>query len=312
MTTSYKNIAKAVMLVALTGGVIYSCRKVDMQDGYFGENIRYKDKIITLETGRDAYKGDLILDRSTLPIKVELADIRRWDGKPAPEMKQEVDAVEWVEEFTGQEKTLEELEKKKRIVKRPVFEISPSDGRLKFRKESYEMDSATYFIDVKVSNGAGSRIIKNALEVKVVKGADYESRDDGAWIVCSDYDWDGCSPYFDSINIRIDKFEYKGPGNKITVKFKDPNGNLMDPRTFPEGSKQKGKRMQDFVFAQRLLADRIEYDVAYPFNTADRQFEWWVPGAAFGKNDHYDLFAYVNFKVFRPGSWEITWQAFYP
>lgn len=150
MKKYYQHIAKVALAAGLFGGLFFACRKVDVQDGYFGQNIRYKDKIMVLETGRDIFKGDLILDRSTLPIKVELADIRRWDGKPAPEMLQQVDAVEWIDEFTGQEKTLEELNAKKKIVKRPVFEINPSDGRIKFRKESYDMDSATYFIDVRV------------------------------------------------------------------------------------------------------------------------------------------------------------------
>ncbi|WP_109699508.1 DUF5007 domain-containing protein [Chitinophaga deserti] len=307
-----KTLYKVLLSAAIVGSVAYGCRKVEVQDGYFGNNIRYKDKIMTLETGRDAMKGDLLLDRSTGPISVELAAIRKWNGQPAPEMLQQVDAVEWIDEFTGQEKTLEELEKKKRKVKRPVFEISKNDGRIIFRKESYTMDSCTYFIDVKVSNSAGTRIIQNALEVKVVKGNDYEYRDDYAWIVCADYDWDNCSPYFDSINIQFQKVEYMGEGNTLTFQFLAPDGTVINPKLFPEGSKQKGKRLEDFTFGYRKFDDRLEYDVAYPFNTQDREFEWWVPGATFGKNDHYDMFAAVRFKFFRPGNWKVTWKAFYP
>jgi hypothetical protein len=304
-------INKILLGAAVIGSFAYGCRKVDLQDGYFGENIRYRDKIMTLETGRDVMKGDLLLDRSTGPITVELAAIRKWNGQPAPEMLQQVDAVEWIDEFTGQEKTLEELEKKKKKVKRPVFEINKNDGRIIFRKESYEMDSCTYFIDVKVTNGAGSRVISNALEVKVVKGADFEYRNDYAWIVCADYD-DACYTYFDSINIRFQKVEYMGEGSTVTFQFIAPDGSVINPKTFPEGSKQKGKRMEDFTFAFRKFDDRLEYDVAYPFNTQDREFEWWVPGATFGKDDHFDMFAAVHFRIFRPGNWKITWKVFYP
>ncbi|MGN7723156.1 DUF5007 domain-containing protein [Chitinophaga sp. 22620] len=303
-----KNIAIAALGAALIGGTMYGCRKVDLQDGYFGENIRYKDKIITLETGRDVLKGDLIIDRSNTPIAVELVDIRRWDGKPAPEMLKEVDAIEWKEEKTGQEKSIEELLAKQHVVKRPVFEINRADGRLIFRKESYGMDSATYFIDVKVSNSAGSRIIKNAVEVKVAVGAEYEYENDYAWIVCADTDWDNCSPYFDSVNIRIESFKYTAGGSKMVWRFKDQNGNVINPKVFPEGSKQKGKRLEDYVFAYRKYDDRLEYDCAYPFNTAYREYEWWVPGSTFGKNDRYDLFAALKFRIFRQGTWDITWK----
>ena len=66
---TYKNITvNAALGLALLGGILYVCRKVDLQDGYIADTIRYKDKIITLETGRDIMKGDLILDRSTGPI----------------------------------------------------------------------------------------------------------------------------------------------------------------------------------------------------------------------------------------------------
>ncbi|MBO9153676.1 DUF5007 domain-containing protein [Chitinophaga sp. GCM10012297] len=306
-----KNIAiKSALCLALLGGVLYGCRKVELQDGYIADTIRYKDKIITLETGRDIMKGDLILDRTTGPVTVELVDIHTKDGKPAPEMLQEVDAVEWKEEFTGQEKSLEELEAKKQIVKRPVFEINKSDGRLIFRKESYDMEAGVYMIDVKVTNGAGSRILKDAVEVNVVKGKDFEYRNDYAWIVCADYDWDNCAPYFDSVNITIESFKYMGPGSMMTWKFKDPNGNLMDPSKFPEGSKQKGKRLEDFVFAYRKFSDRLEYDCAFPFNagSSPREFEWWVPGSSFGRNDRYDMFSAVFFQIFRPGKWEIVWR----
>jgi hypothetical protein len=84
----------------------------------------------------------------------------------------------------------------------------------------------------------------------------------------------------------------------------------MDPRNFPEGSKQKGKRLEDFVFAYRQFPDRLEYDCAFPFNagSSPREFEWWVPGSSFNKDERHDMFAAVFFQIFRPGKWEITWK----
>jgi hypothetical protein len=97
---------------------------------------------------------------STLPLSFEITGISRWDGTPAPELTEFYPVKVWDQPYLGTEQTLAEVEAKRRIEYRRLFDIRKHSGELILWENANsnfvlcEPDSCYYF-DVLVQNSGG-------------------------------------------------------------------------------------------------------------------------------------------------------------
>src|SRR5690606_40205416 len=57
------------------------------------------------------------------PMTFQIINPRYGDGRPVSDFLQSAEIYEWIEEYTGEETSLQEIEAKRRLVQRPIFEV---------------------------------------------------------------------------------------------------------------------------------------------------------------------------------------------
>lgn len=101
---------------------------------------------------------------SSLPLDFKIVNMRRFTGEAAPELNDYFDVPVWKSAYLGNEKSLEEIEKKRAIEAHQLFEIRKNSGQFMMwskadsRFVKAQPDSG-YVFDVEVSNSGGENII---------------------------------------------------------------------------------------------------------------------------------------------------------
>jgi len=169
------NILKYKVVPFLTLIIVFSgCRKIfDLPEekDYLSTKMTYFTKDFTPILGRlFMYQGIFNPDNSSFPMTFEIINARFGDGRSAEDMLAKKPVLVWTQEYTGNEKTLAEIEAKRKIEERPMVEVRPS-GDIVFWPSTTSTiikprDSVIYpqdirYFDVKVKNSGGTRIIKD-------------------------------------------------------------------------------------------------------------------------------------------------------
>lgn len=115
---------------------------------------------------------------STLPFTFEITRIVKADGSPAPELTDIFPVKVWTEPYLGDEKSIEEIEAKRSIEYRPLFEVKKHSGE--FVMWANAMSSFVncspakgYLFDVKVENKGGYKYFNN-LQLIPFRESDFE------------------------------------------------------------------------------------------------------------------------------------------
>lgn len=175
----YEEIKINFRLVLLAGGVLVlstlvGCKKLysnlpDNKD-FISEKMKYNTKIFEPVLGRTTLMGSVSLDNSTLPIKFEIVNPRYGDGRPVTDFLQTRPTWVWTAEYDGYEKSLAEIEAKRKIVEKPLFEVRESGQFIMWASSTNDLiaprpaDSSSLtqdirFFDLKVTNTGGSIVI---------------------------------------------------------------------------------------------------------------------------------------------------------
>lgn len=162
-----------ILVVALTVVLGFSgCRKIfniPNEVDYMSTNVTYNAKAFSPTLGRtNLYTGIFNADNSTFPMKFEIINPRFGDGRPAEDMLVKKPVLVWISEYTGLEKSIAEIELKRKIEERPIIELRSSGDLIVWYTATSDViaprDSVIYpqdirYFDVKVSNSGGTRVI---------------------------------------------------------------------------------------------------------------------------------------------------------
>lgn len=185
------NILKYKVVPFLTLIVVFSgCRKIfDLPEekDYLSTKMTYFTKDFTPVLGRlFMYQGIFNPDNSSFPMTFEIINARFGDGRSADDMLAKKPVLVWTQEYTGNEKSLAEIEAKRKIEERPMVEVRPS-GDIVFwpscTSETFKpRDSVIYpqdirYFDVKVKNSGGTRIIKDLSIIPSIEIPYYPAED---------------------------------------------------------------------------------------------------------------------------------------
>lgn len=200
---------------------MFSCKK-DNTDGFLSPALKYTNPSIKIAVGASLIQsGAMVTDESTKPLVFTIDAIHYEDGKIADKlMNYKVDTYFWKAEYTGKEKTVEELDKKRTKVNRPAVDINPDNGNIIIYPEATDTTLFTkgkYIIDVRVKNSGGEVLLKSALTIDVSYALPYT------------YRLMGLDGNITGIDVSFDR--QANTGNKILVYVLKKDGSPVDPKT---------------------------------------------------------------------------------
>ncbi|KQM75173.1 hypothetical protein ASE74_02015 [Pedobacter sp. Leaf216] len=289
----------ALLLLALT--VFCSCKKIfDLPDekDYMSNNVNFSNKILEPIIGRTNLIGGFNSDNSTNPITFEILNVRYGDGKPVTDLFITAPTYVWIAPYTGLEKSLAEIEAKRKIETHPIFEMrssgefilwpSATNQILKPRPtDSTNFAQDTRFFDVKVKNTGGERLIRD-FQIRPFRERPYEpSNDFNAYTGLPAPDpkfpldktlRDYIRPYLNNVIgatsnlplvsnndkkdaiVYIRPFTSGGNGHSLRIKVLNKDSVEINPSAFNETVWDK----MIHGFNIQKTDKYVQYDVAYP------------------------------------------------
>ena len=265
---------------------------------FISENITYNNKVIEPILGRHNMHEGLSLDNTTLPLSFEIVNPRYGDGRPYTDIFQKAQVYEWLSEYDGKEKSLEEIEAKRHMVEKPLFEVDQHGRFILYGASDNELieprpvdtvlkTQDIRFFDLKVKNSGGERIIKDfqfipwrqrdyspSTDINPYTGGvapdprnpkDPSKRDyiKPAWFTNIVGENTNVNLKNDErqtdIVVYIRRFE-GGNGKSLRFKFLGADGNFINPVKFNETKWD----MLVHGFNKTMTPEYVQYDVAYP------------------------------------------------
>lgn len=298
--TIYSGTYRLGLLALLCMG-LNGCKKIynlpDEKD-FLSVNLTYDGKSFYPVLGRTSRMGTVNTDHSTTPLHFEIVNPRYGDGRPYTDLFQVKPVYEWISRYDGTEKNLEEIEAKRKIVDRPLFEVDSTGTFILWNsstnelieprsKDSVDLVQNIRYFDLKISNSGGSTIVKDfmILPWRVQDYEPYSDRNPYDDEIAPDpkdpknpnkksYIWPSyianvngessnlplrTNDDFKDLVVYIRRFT-GGNGNNLRFVFLDKDGKTINPENFNE------TKWNELVhgFNMKKTADYVQYDVAYP------------------------------------------------
>ena len=158
-----KTILFILLSIILENGII-SCSSdlPDVTDA-FDPGATFTQTLYEPKLGRDVLMtGNFNPGSSTLPFTMEIVNMRRYDGREAPELTEYFPVTVWKTPYLGTETSLKEIEDKRDIENRQLFQVRKHSGEfIMWAKANSSFVSCSpdsgYIFDVKVENSGGRR-----------------------------------------------------------------------------------------------------------------------------------------------------------
>lgn len=334
-----KKIISKNNYLAMAGGlalltiIFISCNKYLPEDREtVGADSQFTQTVYEPVLGRTTLFSENFYQGSTsFPATFTIINPRRKNGDAAPELTDLFPVKVWKETYTGEESSLAEIEDKREIQNRPLFEIFPHSGQLAMWAEAKSSFIRTqpdsgYTFDVELTNSGGRRFYRN-MSLKPFKERPYEPSNIDP-ITGQTYS-NGISPtqlnikginkerYLGSydVEVYIRKRELSGKTtNTLRFMFLDSLYKPMDPKLFSSTD------WDNLVhgFNMKMTDSSVTYDVAYPIPLVNLQTRFTSPGSGrlasvkftfprlgFG-GFRDDGLVRLDFAIYEPGDWEIV------
>lgn len=336
MNTYFKNkrhlkiwgIASLLLMVT-----VISCKKYLPEDREtVGGDSQFTKTEYAPVLGRTTLFSENFFQGSTsFPSEFKIVNIRRRNGDPAPELTENFPVTVWKDNYTGDETSIDEIEAKRQIQNRPLFEMFPHSGQMVMwanAKSDFvrtQPDSG-YIFDIEVSNSGGRRFYRNLL-LKPFKERPFEPSNLGSitgqptsvGVHASFINLKGVTKERNLSNFDVDVFVRKRndvvkPGNTLRFMFLDTMYRPMDPTLFSTTD------WDHLVhgFNKQMTDTSVVYDVAYPIPLAAVDTRYTLVG-----NPNFAHVAFTfprlgfggiadngrlefNFAIYEPGDWEIV------
>ena len=177
MNIRSKNIALLFSCVLLS----ISCVDKYLPDSLdaFDRDVNFTTKLYRPQLGKNTLMSDNFSSgNSTLPLTFEISRIVRADGSPAPELTEYFPVKVWKTPYMGTEKSIEEIEAKREIEYRTLFQVKKHSGEFMMwsNAESSFVQCAPsdgYIFDVLVKNSGGYKTFTD-MQLIPVRESDYE------------------------------------------------------------------------------------------------------------------------------------------
>ncbi|WP_316794136.1 DUF5007 domain-containing protein [Pedobacter frigoris] len=331
------NLSVSISLIAL---ITVSCKKAPAEKDYLSDKATFATVAIYEPIlGRTILqKTSFNADGSSYPLTFSLQNVRHNDGTPAPEMNQTSESLEWTGLYTGLEKSLKEIEDKRKVVNKPFFEIRPGSGDFIFHKSSSQIitpyPNQGYLFDIKITNNGNERVIPN-FRLRPIQEIPYEPfeydsytrarktetriRANGATYTTAFINHAAMTNVYvtkdtlmnDSLN-RV-YFRKIGDGNSLTFKFFDQDSVVINPAKF------NITKWDELIHGFNLTKTDTEvtYNVAYPIPLTDLDTKYAKSGKARinigytrkGFNEmRIDANLLLNFGIYEKGDWVIIFK----
>jgi hypothetical protein len=321
--------------------LLFACRKWAADDlDFLSGRAVYNQKVFSPVLGRTTLYSQIFnTDVSTTPINFRILNVRyKKDGRPANDFEQQVDALVWKTAYTGEEKSLSEIEAKRALERHAIFEVRPTSGDFVLWAEAVnsnmrQQPDSGYLFDVEATNSGGTNLYKDLslmplreqpyapYEYDPITGvhrANYPNPNDSS-VFELQYNHPGVYNMVDddtNLELKGDSvrvfFHKKGNGNSISFKFMDKDSLPIDPQKFnltPWDSLLHG-------FDKQMTETAVTYQVAYPipvmrFKTrytngdgSQAYVKFSFSRIGFG-NIRQTAVLDLNFNIYQKGDWEI-------
>lgn len=339
-------ITGRLMYISLLAIFLGGCSKwysLPPDENYLSENINYTALRFQPVLGRTTVMGNFVADNSNLPLRFEIVNARNGDGSPVKSFIQTGQVKVWSVPYSGLETSVAEIEAKRKVEERPMFEVLPSGEFVLWSSAVNDnflktgLDS-TYTYDVKVSNDKGARIIRN-LVLSPVRERPYEpsfhiDQYTGAPLyeatgtpkrllpnILSEFRGQTTNRQLvrednaGTTSVRQDCWVYfhrRGDGNSLTFKFMDKDSLPINPARF------NGTKWAELLhgFNMQMTSEFVRYEVAYPiplvnvptiYTTSDGlQASVNFSSNRIGFSGTREITRLgLSFNIFQAGDWEI-------
>lgn len=281
--------------------------------------------------GRTTYfTNNFFKGSTTYPAEFRLLNVRRVTGDPAPELTEAFPVKVWKRSYTGEEKSVDEIEAKRTIEYHPVLEMSPHTGNITFWSSGRSnfvqpQPDSGYLFDIELTNSGGRRFFRN-MKLKPYRESPTIPTNLNAMTGQPIRENFGISVLTNVVGAKddrrllgsgdVDVYIRKtqpSTGNTLTFRFLDTLFRPLNPAIFDETDWER----LIHGFNMQMTNTYVKYDVAYPIPltptptrytsgdgiTSAARFRYSRIG--FGGARISSVFG-LNFAIFEPGDWEIV------
>lgn len=297
-----------------------------------GDDVNYSQTLFEPTLGRNTeYQNPVVTgNSSTLPLTFKIVNPRTVTGQPATELTDKFAVKTWKSIYTGEEKSLEEIEKKRTTEYRPMLEIQEKSGNIFFWDSGNSgfvktQPDSGYIFDVEISNSGGRRFARN-LKLKPMKERPYEpsiySQITGIATNSSTYPYrlenlegerTGNFIFFTDVKVFFHKnLDNKNPGSSLTFSMLDSLNKVIDIKKFDKTD------WNNLVhgFNPTFKNGKVTYDVAYPIPLVNLRTRYTdISGTSAVSNFVFDRkgrsglvernIVGLQYSIYEPGHWEI-------
>lgn len=317
-----------LMLTLVLG--LSACKKNLPSDKLsLGGDTQFTQTLYQPVLGRNTlFSGNFNAASSSLPLNFKIVNMRRFNGDPAPELLDFFPVKIWQAAYDGTEKSIAEIEGKRKTEYRQVFEIRQHSGQFLMWDVAnsdfvkVQADSG-YVFDVEMSNSGGKRFFKD-MRLKPFRERPYEpsnldpltgqsTKETVNPSVITNIRGERTRRLLGSNDIQVIFREVEGgKGNSVSFRFVDTLFQTIDPNKF--ATTEWAGVLHGFDMVK--TPEKVTYTVAYPIplsnfptryttqsgNQASSVFKF----ERIGSSSTLEKSALgLNFNIFQKGDWEI-------
>lgn len=271
---------------------------------------------------------------ATLPLTFEITSIKRFDGSDAPELTEYFPVKVWRKPYLGTETSLQEIEDKRTIEYRPLFQVRKHSGEFVMWSNANSSfvrcsPDSSYTFDVLVKN-SGGYAYTSRMRLIPIREANYEPNniDEVTGMEVQEYlhpslirgvrsSESGLSYEPENVKVYFRQNEETEAGGKtLTFRFFKEDYTPIDPAKF--NLTNWANLVHGFNMEQTL--EYVRYTVAYPIpllkavnrytNTIGDMARVRLAYNRIGSSGfREESFFELDFSIFKEGHWEI-WFVF--
>lgn len=297
----------------------------------FDRETNYTQQIYRPVLGRTTlFSNNFESGNSTLPFTFEITRIVKADGSPAPELTDIFPVKVWKEPYLGNEKSLEEIEAKRGIEYRPLFEVKKHSGEFVMWANAMSAfvnssPARGYLFDVKVENKGGYKYFNN-MQLIPYRESDFEPAiydQETGLIIEKDYITStlarsitlesGRYAFADQIHVYLhENSDNRDETKSLTFRFYNADYTPIPPENF------NLTKWDELIhgFNREMGPDYVKYDVAYPIpliqvpteytneqgDMMRMRFEYdRITSRGHRQNSYFEL----EFTIYKEAHWEV-------
>lgn len=334
LKTKIAGSSRALVITVIVATIaLISCKKYLPEDREtVGADSQFTITVYEPVLGRTTlYSGNFYQGSTSFPAEFKIVNPRRRNGDAAPELTDMFPVKVWKEPYTSDEKSLAEIEEKREIQNRPLFEMFPHSGQIVMWPEARanfvrSQPDSGYVFDVELTNSGGRRYFRDLL-LKPMKERPYEPSNidpiNGQTlsngIRASRINIKGISKdrYMGTYDVDVfirKRTDDTNPANTLRFMFLDSLYQPINPALFSSTD------WENLVhgFDMKMSETDVTYTVAYPIPLAAIPTQYTAQGFAgfasvnfsyprlgfggFSDNGYIGL----DFAIYEPGDWEIV------